>query len=50
MVNRLPKFSIDKIKKFNNKIFNFTSVFNNNKIVVICDKCIQILDKDLVVV
>ena len=52
MANRPQKIIIElnKLKEFNNDmIFNFTSVFNNNKIIVICSKSIQILDKDLVV-
>ena len=39
---------MSKLKEFNTNIYNFTSVFNNNKIVEICDKSIQILDMDRV--
>lgn len=47
MTNKVQKLM--KKSEFNNRIYNFTSVSNNNKIIVICDKFIQILDKDLVV-
>ena len=30
-------------------MFNFTSVFNNNKIVVVCEEYVVILSKDLVI-
>ena len=41
---------MNNLKEFNNiQIYNFTSIFNNNEIVVICDESIQKLNKDLVV-
>ena len=52
MANILPKIFLYKVKKLllnNNKIYNFTSVLNKNKIVIIYDESILILDKDLVV-
>ena len=45
MAYRLPKIIIEQ---FNNRIYNFTSVLNNNKIVVICEKSVPILYKNLV--
>ena len=50
MANRLLKLINKQTKGFNNKYtYNFTSVFNNNNIVVICSKSILILYKDLVI-
>ena len=38
-----------KLKEFIYRyIYNFSSVINNNKIVVICDGCVKIFNKDLV--
>ena len=41
---------LNKVKEFNYFHFSFTSILNNSKLVLICEKHVLIIDNDFVII